>query len=417
MPDVTVSGNVDTMMRAANNAAIRSAIGLGQTDAPTFLAINGEQAIPQAGLTLTNTTAASAGLQQTSPSIDLVGSGWKTTASASSQEVRFLQSVLPVQGTTNPTGLWQLQSSINGSAPFTVLTSSSAGVLGGLTSIAFNGSVHSNNLGVQIRATGGAGNSAINGIQLASLCRLGWASGNAGSTGAFATFELILEKEADGILAQRNGTAKQTLRIYNTYTSATVYERAVMDWNGPTPGNLRIGTEFMGSGSGMAARPIDFVTGGVVRMSIGATGEITLVAGTSFGGSSTLSVIGDGNFRFSGRSAIYSGADGNLTLFNNFSTGFNLLTLGGTTSAAPAIKRVGTELQVVIASTAAAINVAAVDADLTFIEDRFRRKGAGTPEGAVTAPVGAVYHRTDSGANPNFYVKESGSGANGWVGK
>jgi hypothetical protein len=168
----------------------------------------------------------------------------------------------------------------------------------------------------------------------------------------------------------------------------------------------------------MAARPIDFVTGGVVRMSIGATGEITLVPGTSFGGSSVLSVIGAGNIRFSGRSAIYSSADGNLTLFNHFSTGFNLLTLGGITSAEPAIKRVGTELQVVIASTAAAINVAAVDADMTFIQDRFRRKGAGTPEGAVTAPVGAVYHRTDGGLLTSFYVKESSPTPNtGWVGK
>ena len=39
MPNHIVSGNVDTMMRAADNAAIRSAIGVGQTDAPTFLAI------------------------------------------------------------------------------------------------------------------------------------------------------------------------------------------------------------------------------------------------------------------------------------------------------------------------------------------------------------------------------------------
>ena len=107
-----------------------------------------------------------------------------------------------------------------------------------------------------------------------------------------------------------------------------------------------------------------------------------------------------------------------MTILDSDGTGnFNRLQLGGTTSAFPAIKRVGTELQVVIASTTAAINVAAVDADLTFIEDRFRRKGADTPEGIVTAPIGAVYHRTDSGAHSKFYVKESGSGANGWVAK
>lgn len=43
--------------------------------------------------------------------------------------------------------------------------------------------------------------------------------------------------------------------------------------------------------------------------------------------------------------------------------------------------------------------------------------GTGTPEGAVTAPVGTTFHRTDGGAATSFYVKESGSGATGWVGK
>ena len=96
---------------------------------------------------------------------------------------------------------------------------------------------------------------------------------------------------------------------------------------------------------------------------------------------------------------------------------FNRFQFGGTTSSFPALKRVGTDLQVVIASTTAAIGVAAVDADLTFIEDRFRRKGAGSPEGAVTAPIGAVYHNTTGGAGTSFYVKESGTGNTGWVGK
>jgi len=37
MPDYTVKADVDSMLRADNDAGIRSAIGLGQTDAPTFL--------------------------------------------------------------------------------------------------------------------------------------------------------------------------------------------------------------------------------------------------------------------------------------------------------------------------------------------------------------------------------------------
>jgi len=43
--------------------------------------------------------------------------------------------------------------------------------------------------------------------------------------------------------------------------------------------------------------------------------------------------------------------------------------------------------------------------------------GEGTPEGAVTAPVGSLWTRTDGGANTTLYVKESGTGNTGWVAK
>jgi hypothetical protein len=45
------------------------------------------------------------------------------------------------------------------------------------------------------------------------------------------------------------------------------------------------------------------------------------------------------------------------------------------------------------------------------------RCGAGTPEGAVTAPVGSLFTRTDGGLLSTLYVKESGTGNTGWVGK
>lgn len=49
--------------------------------------------------------------------------------------------------------------------------------------------------------------------------------------------------------------------------------------------------------------------------------------------------------------------------------------------------------------------------------DMVAQSGAGTPEGAVVAPVGRLYVRTDGGAGTTLYVKESGSGDTGWVGK
>jgi hypothetical protein len=41
--------------------------------------------------------------------------------------------------------------------------------------------------------------------------------------------------------------------------------------------------------------------------------------------------------------------------------------------------------------------------------------GAGSPEGAITAPVCSLYLRSDGGAGTAIYIKESGTGNTGWV--
>ena len=43
--------------------------------------------------------------------------------------------------------------------------------------------------------------------------------------------------------------------------------------------------------------------------------------------------------------------------------------------------------------------------------------GEGSPEGALAAPVGSLYLRTDGGTGFTFHVKETGTGATGWVAK
>lgn len=43
--------------------------------------------------------------------------------------------------------------------------------------------------------------------------------------------------------------------------------------------------------------------------------------------------------------------------------------------------------------------------------------GTGDPNSVITAPVGSTFRRTDGGAGSSFYVKESGTGNTGWVGK
>ena len=43
--------------------------------------------------------------------------------------------------------------------------------------------------------------------------------------------------------------------------------------------------------------------------------------------------------------------------------------------------------------------------------------GTGSPESAVSAPVGSLYTRTDGSTSTTLYVKESGTGNTGWVAK
>jgi hypothetical protein len=84
-----------------------------------------------------------------------------------------------------------------------------------------------------------------------------------------ANQDIILARDAAGILAQRNGTAAQANRIYNTFTSTTNFERAKIEWANNI---LRIGTE-KGTGGG-TARDMELQTDGTTRITLKANGAI-----------------------------------------------------------------------------------------------------------------------------------------------
>jgi len=188
-----------------------------------------------ARLTLANTTAAAAGAQQVSPSLVLEGQGWKTTAAAASQTVRFRENILPVQGTTNPSATWQLQSEINNSGTWTnqatvnstglMLLAGGIGLNGdtGLTitrradvdMIVFHGEVQAG------AAIGSAGFKP--GLALGRDAGIHW-----GSDIQAAATDLYLGRDAAATLAQRNGTNAQTFRLYDTFGSASDFHRLGM---------------------------------------------------------------------------------------------------------------------------------------------------------------------------------------------
>jgi len=207
--------------------------------------------------------------------------------------------------------------------------------------------------------------------------------------------DVYLSRGAANRLDQRNSTSAQQFRIYNIYTDASNGEWGAIDWQ-TTANTLTIGTFKNGIST---ARALSIVTDGVERIGITSSG-------TTFFNQSVRTSSGSA-FYWLSRSTIRSPSDGVITFANAAETDFGRIQLGGASSSFPAIKRNGATVESRLAD----------DSAFAATQSLYDRFGSGTPESAVTAPVGAVYHRTDGGAGTSFYVKESGTGNTGWVAK
>jgi len=88
----------------------------------------------------------------------------------------------------------------------------------------------------------------------------------------YANQDVYLLRDAANTLALRNGTNAQTFNVYGTFTTAiTNFERLAIKYNA-TDVAYQIAAE-KGSTNG-DYRPLDFVTGGSRRMTIGTTGNV-----------------------------------------------------------------------------------------------------------------------------------------------
>lgn len=123
------------------------------------------------GILIENTTAAANAAQQYSPPIVFSGKGWKTTATAASQDVRFRIYNQPVQGTTAPTGNLLIGSSINGGAYAAAFNITSGGAI--TTYASGTAAIPSVNVDNSSKGLWGAGtnnlNIASNSIDVASF--------------------------------------------------------------------------------------------------------------------------------------------------------------------------------------------------------------------------------------------------------
>jgi hypothetical protein len=330
---------------------IRTAIGLGQTDAPTFLAqtltgqsLTGVQATSLLDLSTTwlSTTGAPTAIKL----------NVTDTASNAASKLMDLQvggaSLISIE----KSGLIVARASST-STNTNPLTAPNGITFAGSNGRIYISSPQSPGNGLMVWQDNGAGtvmflNNQFLRIQNTTL--LQWCSPDSGLTPS-----LSLAQDAAGILAQRNGTAKQVHRVYNTFLGTTANEWGGFDWL-TTTNTLRIGTEHGGTGT---ARPIDFVTGGVVRMSINATDatfSVTLKAAALSTYAGTGWILGlDAAYNTGIR--FQSFTDSVLVIRNAAATDLARVCLGGTTSAFPAIKRSTTYLQAKLADDSAFTNI------------------------------------------------------------
>lgn len=138
--------------------------------------------------------------------------------------------------------------------------------------------------------------SGFKGILTASISWVNSANANSG------TIDLVLVRDTANTLAQRNGTAAQTTRLYNTFTDASNYERLSTTW---TSNVCYTKPENAGTG---AARLYVPVTGSTTVASlpaaatagVGARSFVTDATATTFlstvagGGANKVPVVSDG---------------------------------------------------------------------------------------------------------------------------
>lgn len=241
-----------------------------------------------------------------------------------------------------------------------------------------------------------------------------------GVTIGTAAANATLQGGAANRLDLRNSTSPQAFRVYNTYSDSSNGEWGAVEWSANT---LLIGTGKNGTGS---TRGIYFISGNTAVWRIDPTGNLyahvdntydigqsgslrprNIYAASSVIAASSLQVAAGAWIGDTARSIWRSPSDGVYTVSNHAETDFDRIQYGGTSSSFPAHKRNGTTIETKLAD----------NSGFAATQSLYDRFGSGTPEGAVTAPVGAVYHRTDGGAGTSFYVKESGTGNTGWVAK
>lgn len=177
------------------------------------------------GVLITNTTSAAsgAGNQQYSPSLSLSGDGY--SSGGGHMAVKFSQYVVPVEGTSAPTGKLTWDSSVGGAAAVTRMTldtlgdlivtsSKTATILVGVTGTHFV---------MGLYGSSSSANSASNRFTLAANTPLGW-SNTINAVSVSANIDTSIIRSSAGVVEINNGTVGtlRDLSLRNITASGTL---------------------------------------------------------------------------------------------------------------------------------------------------------------------------------------------------
>lgn len=304
-------------------------------------------------LVIQNTTLAAAGSQQYTPLLVLDSQGWKTTATAGSQSVKFAFQGRPVQGTTTPFGTFSILRNINSAGYVPILQMETGAADTDASGILYIGRNAGGSTYCNIACDSGGMNFRFHGTNVAGLAQ---------GTRFDVKKPLCFNVGSEDSVSLRNTTAGSNTLWLTTLSSSTVGGNFVIGPLTQSVGTSGTATLVVTNGTAPTSRPADEYqnysedwAAGDARMNIltesgalstvignNAIGTHDAVAGTDVAGTGFTIFGGRGRGTGVGGSIIFQVAPAGSTGsgVNSLSTRLTIPTTGGiviapVTSAAP----------------------------------------------------------------------------------